>query len=1146
MSKPPGRTKGKKTSPARKPRASSHATASPSARRSTAAARARAGAAPASQPTVAPARPATGATPFCIVGIGASAGGFEPIRRLLSIVPPGATLAFVVIQHMDPRQKSLSTELFGRRTQMPVADVQDGVRVQAGHVYVLSGGQDVTIHDGVLHLETPQQARGRRMPIDHFFVSLGEDQHQRAVGVVLSGTGADGAVGLKSIVGNGGIVLVQRPETAQFNGMPQAALDTGLVTHTLAVEDMPTVLVNYADHAYVSRPEEPAVPSVDAREPQLRAVLDLVRVKRGYDFTGYKRATLLRRVHRRMGLRHVQTLADYVARLRKEPGEIDALFRDLLISTTEFFRDPEAWQALDAEVIAPLVMAKGDSEPIRIWVAGASTGEEAYTVAMLVLDRLEKSGKHCPVQVFATDTSEEALQVARMGVYPAGIAAQVSAARLHRYFNEIDDGHRYQVTGELRERVVFGLQNLFSDPPFSNADLVTCRNVLIYLEPEIQRRVFALLHYALKPDGYLFLGHAETPGPREDMFKPVVRGHRIYRRVGVTPREPLAFRVIQAERPATPAGFQPRPTAPALASAAQLARQIIFDRFAPASVLVDRDFNTLYYSGPTDRFLVHPRGTPTHNLLSLLREGLRSRLRSAMSEALASGTTVAVKDAQVRRNGKYEPVRLTVVPTLGADARRQYLVVFEDEPAPPGAKAGSSGSGGANENTLVKQLEEELHVTREDLRATVETLERSNEELKVSNEEVVSVNEELQSSNEELQSSKEELQSLNEELNTVNQQLQGKVQELEVANNDLNNVLASSEAVTLFLDRELCIKWFSPGASKLLKLVAGDVGRPISVFAVPVLGESIVAEARRALETLEAVSGEARGEGDRWLLRRTLPYRTEDGGVDGVIVTFTDITESKRAAEQAVEAARDAAATLERSVQERTRQLRGLGYELAQAEESERHELARELHDELSQLLALARLKAGKMATAGDLSEIEKLATETGALLARAEAAVRTVTFHLSPPVLREVGLVPALEWLAEEVKKNYGLTVELDDDGAAKPLDPTCRAILFRAIRELLINVSKHAGVSRARVEMRRNGGDLTARIIDRGSGFDAAQGGNGGQHGFGLTSVRERLSFIGGSVQVDSAPGQGTEVTLSIPLSVWTGPGPIRAPTS
>ncbi|MBV8209397.1 MAG: PAS domain-containing protein [Burkholderiaceae bacterium] len=1054
----------------------------------------------------------------CIIAIGASAGGFDPIKQLLSTAPPNSGLAFVVIQHLDPTQKSLSAELFGRRTHMAVTEVTEGVRVEPDHVYTVPAGVEATIHNGVLHLAPPSRVRGQRMPIDHFFHSLGEDQQQKAIGVILSGTGADGALGVKSIVGNGGIVLVQRPDTAQFDGMPHAALATGLVTHVLEVEDMPAVLASYARHPYAARPEEPA-PDAESQEPLLRTILELVRVKRGHDFTGYKRATLLRRIHRRMGLSYIESMGDYAAKLRKEPMEIDALFKDLFIGATEFFRDPENWLALETEVIAPLIASKRDNEPIRIWVAGASTGEEAYSVAMMIIEGLEAAGRRCPLQIFATDTSADALNVARMGIYPAGIAAQVSATRLHRFFNEVDDGRHFQVTSDLRGRVVFGLQNLFTDPPFFGVDLVSCRNVLIYLEPEVQRRVLLLLHFALRPDGYLFLGSAETLGPSDEMFKSVSKSHRIYRRVGPTPRDKLEFRAIAPEPPVPPAGFQPRPSAPQLTQAARVAQQIIFDRFAPASVLVDREFNTLYFSGPTDRFLTHPRGAPTHNLLALLREGLRSRLRSAMSEASATSTSVAVRDAQVRRTTGYESVRLTIVPAMSEEARRLFLVVFEDQFAGPVRRGVSPREG-----TLVRQLEEELQATREDLRATVEGLETSNEELKVANEEVISINEELQSSNEELQSSKEELQSLNEELNTVNQQLQTKVAELEVANNDLRNLLASNDVATLCLDRDLKIKWFSPAARGVLSLLPGDVNRPIGVFGMPLLGETLISDARAVLDRLESIQIEIRVDDDRWYLRRTLPYHTEDKRVDGVIVTFTDITDGKRAANLALEVGKRAAATRERGEEERAEQIRLLAVDVARGDDDERRAIAHDLQRDLARMHSIIRTSLSRLDDGGSVGEFDREIGEVADLITSTAKGVDSLAFQLSPDLLSDRGLITALRRFAEEMKTAYGLGVECSDDGKPKPMSRAVSAILFGAFRELLIDIGRQARVATAQISVRRVDDTLVAKIRHAGAASDSAD--------FRPTSVSKRLTLIGGSAEMFAIPGQGTEVTLSVPL--------------
>jgi len=1044
-------------------------------------------------------------------------------------MPPDAGLAFVVVQHLSPTQKSLSAELFGKRTAMDVRQAEDGLRVKANVVYTTPADVYVSIDNGVLRFERPADPRGRRLPIDYFFRSLGEDQKERAIGIVLSGTGTDGTLGLKHVIANGGIVLVQAPETAQFDGMPRSALATGLVTHVLPVGNMPEVVTAYARHPYASSSRDSAM-AAEAEDASLRVVMDLMRARHGYSFDGYKRRMLVRRIQRRMGLRGIERVADYAARMRKEPREVDALFKDLLIGVTDFFRDPDAWKALDKEVIAPLVAAKAPGEPIRAWVAGAATGEEAYSVAMLILEKLREAKKNCPVQVFATDTNEEALAFARAATYPSGIAGHVPPELLHRFFTEIKDDHHYQVNADLRACVVFGLQNLFADPPFSRLDLVTCRNLLIYLEPDVQRRVILLFHFALKPAGHLFLGSAETVGEREDLFKPVGRKWRIYRRIGAAPRDERDWRVSPGE-PRTVAGAsaQHRPPPRALA-AVGIAQQAILERFAPASVLVNTRFEATYFAGPTERYLAQPRGAPTQDLLALAREGLRAQLRSALRKAADSDTTVEVDDARVKRGAAFEAVHITVAPTAGADAHgRLFLVVFQDRPA-----ARAAGAGKQKDSALVRQLEDELRVTRDDLQNTIERLETSNEELRVSNEEVVSINEELQSMNEELESSKEELQSLNEELNTVNQQLQTKLTELEVANNDLKNLLDSSDVATICLDRGLAIKWFTPATRAVLNIIVTDLGRPIGDLASTLAGESLVRDARAVLERLVPIETELQSEKGRWFIRRAIPYRTEEERIEGVIVTFTDVTGSRRAAEAAIDARKAMTSSLEDRVRDRTVLVRSLAAELALAEERERQAIARDLHDDLGQVLNVAKLKLDSLLRSGGDSAMEERLRELGELVAQASRSVRSLTFQVSPPVLTELGLVPALQWLGEEMQRGHGIAVEVEDDGAVKPLGQAARSLLFRAVRELLINVSKHAKVTSARVETQRNNGALVVTVSDAGVGFDAAQVLGPSPPGFGLLSVRERLEFIGGTTEITSVPGRGTVVTLVVPLQV------------
>ena len=1064
---------------------------------------------------------------LCIAGIGASAGGFEAIRHFFQAMPTDSGVAFVVVQHLDPTHVSLAAELFAKNTTMPVREATDGMLLQANHVYTSPSDKEMAIQDGCLRL-TERGTRERvHLPIDHFFSALGADCGARAIGIVLSGMGTDGALGLKSIATHGGIVLVQDPQTAEYDGMPRSAIAAGVANYVLPVEQMAQVITSYARHPYVAGPAEQPDNDTDLRAVQ--SLLKIIHERRGYDFSGYKRATLLRRIERRMGLRGVVARSAYVTLLKKEPEEVDALFRDLLIGVTEFFRDQQAWRTLETEVIGPLVAAKGADEPIRIWVPGCSTGEEAYTMAMVVLDRLRRTRKTCPLQIFATDTNNDALEVGRYGRYPVGIAARMSASRLKRYFVKGPDSQHYAVSEALRSSVVFGSQNLFSDPPFGRVDLISCRNVLIYLESDLQKRVLNIFHFALRKDGYLFLGSAESNSMRDDLFNPLSKKWRIFQREGSTRTDTLALPTrVGDNRP----GFQvpPARSAPPLSQVASIAQKLILDRFAPASVLIDSHNEALYFCGPTDDFLVRPRGAPVHDLLLLVREGLRSRLRAALSEAATSNLTVCVTGARMKRSGGFAPVEITVTPHPGGDSGRLFLVVFRHERQPSLLPPEKSAEG-----ALVRHLEEELQATRDDLQASIERFETSTEDLKVANEEVVTTNEELRSLNEELESSKEELQSLNEELTTVNQQLEIKVRELEEVNTDLNNLLNSSEIATICLDRTLHIKWYTPAAHNLFKFLPADLGRPIGDFALAQGGTGVIEAAQAVLANKSVTLEEFESASGRCYMRRALPYRDENNDISGIILTYTDITESRLAAQAANLARKD----LDES-QERSDKMRTLSAALAMAETRERRLLAQDLHDDLGQMLAMIKLKIATMEKLEVPDHMRKAMTDCSRAVDQANRKVRVMAFQLSPPMLDELGLAAAIEWMADEMHQMYKLDVHAQDDGKQKPMNPAVSATLFRAVRELLINIAKHAGVTQATVTTARDKSDtLVLTVSDAGKGFDPdAVPVNDGSGGFGLLSVRERINLLGGEVAIRSNPDNGTTVIIKVPLLLGTVP--------
>jgi two-component system CheB/CheR fusion protein len=945
---------------------------------------------------------------LCIVAIGASAGGFEALTELLRLLPADSGLAFVILQHLSPSPRSLSAELFSRHTRMPVAEARDRMLVEPNHVYTAPAGRDVKVKAGLLRLSTPSEPQGRRLPVDHLFRSLGADRREKAIGIILSGTGSDGTLGLKEIVAQGGIVLVQAPETARYDGMPRSAMATGLVAHVLPIEKMPRVILRYARHAYVRAPA--AALRRGSRADPVAKVLKILE-SGGQNFAGYKRPMLMRRIERRMGLLNVDTLDDYARRLKRDPQEARALHKDLLISVTEFFRDRAAWDTLDKLVLKPTIGSKKTGEPIRAWVAGSATGEEAYTLAVLLLARLKLSRKRCPVQIFGTDANQTALSYARAGRYPLGIRDQVPPRLLSAYFQPVHgDGH-FQVNSVVRESVTFGEHDLLADPPFSRLDLVTCRNVLIYLEPATQTRILTLCHFALRADGCLFLGSAETVGAQENLYKSLDKKWHIYRRIGRTPREQIEWPTGTSE---------PRTSPP-------------------------------------------PTAKPLANSL-----------------------------------------------------RRVHGASFSAKVSADGANPSAQG-----------RLRQELRDTQADLQRAATQLKASNEDLRASHEETMSINEELQSMNEELESSKEELQSVNEELNTVNTQLQAKVTELEVANSDLRNLLASNEVATLCLDRTFRIKWFTPAAHRLFNLLPTDIGRPITDLALTTIDSTLIEHAGSVLRTERPRSHELDHKGN--YLRRIVPYRTDNRQSSGVVITFADISEAKLAAAAEIEAKAKANELLEIRVSERTNELERLARDLALAEVRERQSIARDLHDGLGQELNAASIKVDALRTVSGSRALDEIAI----LLQNVVREMRSLTAQLNPPVLEQLGLVPALEWLGEEMRKNYDLEVVLDDDAVAKPMDSVTASILFRAVRELLINVARHAKVRAARVTTVRNGDQLIVTVLDQGAGYPARSTKASRPLGLGLATLRERIAYIGGSFRITTEPGRGTTATLQAPLN-------------
>jgi two-component system CheB/CheR fusion protein len=1061
---------------------------------------------------------AAGAGSFpCIVGVGASAGGFDALVEFLHVLPPDSGLSFIILQHLSPSPRSLSAELFSRHTTMRVSTAEEGMRLEANCVYTTPSDKDIRVKRGHIRLSRPTEGRGHRLPVDQLFRSLGQDQRERAVGIILSGTGSDGSLGLKEIIANGGIVLVQAPETAQFDGMPRSALATGLVSYVLPIPKMARILANYAHHAYVRAPGR--FPSRPRGSNPILKILRLLEAGHGQSFSGYKQAMLLRRIERRMGLLNIEKLDDYAKRLMRDATEVTALRKDLLIGVTEFFRDALAWKALDTEVLHPLIAAKKPGEPIRAWVAGAGTGEEAYTLAILILARLRGLRKRCAVQIFATDANEDSLNYARAGCYPAGIAKQISARLLKRCFQQID--HHYQVTQEVRESVIFGQHDLLADPPYSRLDLVTCRNLLIYIEPVIQERILLLCHFALRPGGYLFLGSAETVGVHEKIFKIVSRKWHLYRRIGTTPREQIDWQVGSTKLRLASVIREPLTETDRAALFANSTRNALFERFAPAAVLIDAHFEVLHSTGTVERFLLPGSSSDKPSLLPRLPQSIRTQLPAAIRRIQRTEHPVLLRGSRSKSGGTDVEI-LPVRDASGESKALRYLIAFQQTP---------SKSTVAKTRAAHGRLQHELRATQEDLQSAISQLKRSNEELRASHEETMSINEELQSMNEELESSKEELQSVNEELNTVNTQLQSKVGELEVANSDLRNLLASNEVATFCLDRSLRIKWFTPAANRLFNLLQTDIGRPVADLSLTALDSTLIEHARLVLQSHGSESHEFEHNGV--YLRRIVPYRAEGTQIAGVVISFTDITEAKRASQEEIEAKAALNELLEERVRKRTEELERLARALALAEVRERQTIARDLHDGLGQELNAASIKLDALRGSHETTCLHPALDEIAQLLEGVVREMRSLTAQLNPPVLEQLGLVAAIEWLSEEMRKTYQLKVLLEDDMHPKPLDSVAASILFRAVRELLINVTRHANVKVAQVVTCSADGYLTVNVTDHGVGFALPGKGRGASPGLGLAAMRERIAHIGGTFVIKSARNRGTSATIQVPIT-------------
>ena len=858
------------------------------------------------------AAPSERASPaFPIVGIGASAGGLAAFEAFFSGMPadrdPG--MAFVLVQHLAPNHKSILTDLVKRRTRMRVREVEDGMVVEPNCAYIIPPNRDMAFLGGALQLLEPSAPRGLRLPIDFFFRSLAQDQHERAICIVLSGTGSDGTLGVRAIKGAGGMAMAQNPESTEYDGMPRNAIATRMVDFVLPPAEMPAQLISYVAHAF-GKPAIPLSPATPKSEGALKRVFILLRAQTGHDFSHYKQNTVIRCVERRMAISQIDRLDDYVRYLQQSPAEVEALFHDLLIGVTSFFRDPAAFDALRLQVVPQLVEGKPAGAPIRVWVPGCSTGEEAYSIAILIHEHIATVRQIFKLQVFATDIDARAIDRARAGIYPASIVADIAPERLAQFFVQEPDGSAYRVAKSIRDTLIFSEQDVIKDPPFSRLDLISCRNLLIYMDGELQKKLLPMFHYALKPGGFLFLGTSESVGELGQFFSSIDRQSKLFQRKvdvsGARPRSEAGWPVHAPEERAD-LRTSGKAAGGIKASLRDLTERALLQEYAPASVLVDERGDILYLHGRTGLFLEPAEGEASLNILKMGREGLRQRVMTALHKAVVQAAPVVEPQLRVKTNGSFTTIDLTVQPVRiqGGDAgHKVFLVTFKEtaqvKALSEKASTLESGDGvietATEHETRIAALEEELREKQEYLRTAIEELETSNEELKSSNEEMQSINEELQSTNEELETSKEELQSINEELATVNAELQQKVADLSRVNNDMNNLLAGTGIGTIFVDNQLRIMRFTPAVTQVLNLILTDVGRPVGHVVSNFVGyDGLVEDVQSVLDSLVPREVEAQTRAGAWYTLRIRPYRTLENVIEGAVVSFVDITEQKQA-----------------------------------------------------------------------------------------------------------------------------------------------------------------------------------------------------------------------------------------------------------
>ncbi len=1166
-------------------------------------------------------RPDTGVgsrLPFPVVGIGASAGGLEACTALLKALPANPGMAFVVVQHLDPHHQSLLRELLSRATKMPVAQAENGIAPEPNHVYVIPSDRDVRLDRGALRLLARQEA-GKHMPIDRFLRSLAADQAGGAIGIILSGTGSDGTAGLEAVKSEGGIAFAQDPKSASYPGMPESAIAAGCVDFVLPPAEMARELLRLArSPAPVEEPEP-----VEATEGFVR-ILRALRSATGIDFSLYKTGTIRRRLARRMVVQKMESLELYASHLEQNRAEAQALGQDMLIHVTSFFREPEAFAALRRNIFPKLLASGSEGESIRIWVPGCSTGEEVYSIAIALLEFLDKRAGDTRCQIFATDVSTSALDRARLGTYSEAAVAGVSPKRLARFFEKA--GTNYRIDKSVRDRCVFARHDLGQDPPFSRLDLISCRNVLIYMGPVLQKRVLSIFHYALRPTGFLLLGESETVGPAARLFSLVERKNKIYSTNPVPAAAPSGLATAdRGEAPARERAQVETEAAPELQKAVD---RLVWQRRALAALVVDADLQVVHFQGHTGPYLQPATGAASLHLFKLVRQGLVLDLRAALHKAKKEKVPVRREGIRLDHEGGFETVDVEVIPIDGRRAKwPDFLILIERA-----GRKGSARPARAGEAEQLAVLSHELASTREQLQSIIESQEATNEEL---------------------ETAKEELQSSNEELTTLNEELQNRNAELGQLADDLGNLLVGVDIPIVILGADRRIRRFTPAAEKLLNLIPGDVGRPIGDIKPNIDAPDLDRLISEVIDKASLVERDVQGRDGRWYSLRMRPHATTGNRAGGVLMALMDIDAMKRGLElarlsrdQAV-AERDLSATLldlsgalivlrgpdgsitgfnaacqetsgysfeevknrrlsdflfapeeverlaatfaslrdgvktaatyesswirkdgsrraiawsslahhaadgsvtsiistglditarkiaEDALRHSQEELRRLTASLFTTQEEERKRLARELHDDMNQRMAMLANEVNLLERdlPGSPDLIRDQLRSLRERVERLSDDLRRAAHQLHPSSLEHFGLVAALESYCPDFSKLYPIRLKFTHRGVPASIPFDVSLCLYRIAQECLHNIAKHSGAKEATLALRGDKKGLLLAVIDKGEGFDPDMVAD--QSGLGIVGIRERVRLVGGSVSIHSRAGHGTAIDVRVPLS-------------